>query len=293
MERAKFGCGMQSLKGLRDWIGEKEETVDHVTIPMVHRLAATLDRDDPMPCMGDPLPYGWHLVLFPRVAPDSQLGRDGHPERGDFLPPIPLPRRMGAGRRMVFREPVRVGDALRRVSTIADVEVKEGRSGPLVLVTVSMEIHSPRGLSIHEEQQIIYRTEADPSAPPPPPQPAPGRAVWHRSVVPHATMVFRFSALSFNAHRIHYDHLYATGTEGYPGVVVPGNLHTVLVMELARTCAAQPVRFRSASWRNVRPLYVGRKITLCGEPAADGKSAKLWVMDDDDALSLAMTAELE
>lgn len=284
---------MQNLEQLKDWIGQRETGVDYVTIPQVHRLAATLDRDDPMPRVGDPLPYGWHLILFPRVARDSQLGKDGHPERGEFLPPVPLPRRMGAGRKLLFLDEVRVGDELHRESTIAGIEIKQGRNGPLVLVTVGTDISSPRGLAIREEQQVIYRTEAAPGAPPPPLQPAPGQAVWNRSVLLHAAMAFRFSALSFNGHRIHYDYPYATGTEGYPGVVVPGNLHTVLVIELARASAARSLRFKSISWRNVSPVFVGKPVTLCGEPASDGKSAKLWVMDNRDALSLSMNAEFE
>ena len=137
----------QDLEHLKKWIGEKESAVDHVTIPAVHRLAATLDRDDPMPKMGDPLPYGWHLILFPRVVRHSQLGADGHPERGDFLPPVPLPRRMGAGRSIVFHDGLRVGDELRRDSTISRVEIKQGRAGPLVLVTVGTDISTSRGLA--------------------------------------------------------------------------------------------------------------------------------------------------
>lgn len=284
---------MQHLEQLKDWVGEREAAVDYVTIPAVQRLAATLDRDDPVPRMGDPLPFGWHLVLFPRVVRDSRLGVDGHPARGDFLPPVPLPRRMGAGRSIVFHDDIRVGDELTREATIAKVDIKQGRNGPLVLVTVATDIFTARGLAIHEEQQVIYRAEADPNAPPPAAQPAPGNAVWKRAAVPHAVMVFRFSALSFNGHRIHYDHPYATGVEGYPGVVVPGNLHTILMIELARQSAPQPPAFRSIAWRNVRPLFVGHPIALCGEPAADGKSAKLWVMDENDALSLSMTAEFQ
>jgi 3-methylfumaryl-CoA hydratase len=160
----------------------------------------------------------------------------------------------------------------------------------LVLVTVGTDIHSPRGLAIREEQQVIYRPAADPSAAPAPPQPAPGDAKWRRAVVPHPAMVFRFSALSFNGHRIHYDHPYATKVEGYPGVVVPGNLPTVLAIELGRT---HGLRYKSMAWRNVRPLYLGQPITLCAEPSVDGKSAKLWVMDAADALALTMTAELQ
>src|SRR3990170_5696663 len=149
---------------LRDWIGRTESQVDQVTIPAVHRLAATLDRTDPMPRCGDPLPPGWHSILFPRVVRQSEIGADGHPERGDFLPPVPLPRRMFAGRRTTFHAPLYVGDEVRRESVIHSVTPKQGRTGQMVFVTVKMKIHGPRGLAITEEQDIVYREEPDANA---------------------------------------------------------------------------------------------------------------------------------
>jgi 3-methylfumaryl-CoA hydratase len=283
---------MHELEKLREWVGRRESAVDEVTRPLVHRMAATLDRDDPMPKTGDVLPYIWHLVLFPRVVRHSQIGPDGHPRRGDFLPPVPLPRRLFAGRRVTFHDDLRVGDEVRRDSFIKDVKIKSGRSGTMVLLTLGTEIFSPRGMAISEEHDVIYRPDPVPGTPPAPPQPAPGNPVWKKSIVPDPVMVFRFSALCFNGHRIHYDHPYVTGTEGYPGVVVPGSLHTTLAVELARERAGKPLRYKSMAWRNVRPLYAGRPITLCGEPAASGRSLKLWVMDADDALSLTIDAEL-
>lgn len=279
----------ESLEKLKDWIGQKEAAVDYVTIPAVHRLAATLDRDDPMPRAGDPLPIGWHAILFPRVVRHSQIGADGHPERGDFLPPVPLPRRMFAGKRTTFIEDLRVGDEVRRESTIEAVNIKQGRSGQMVFVTVKTNIASPRGLAVTEEQDIVYRAEPDPNAPPPPPQAAPATAVWKNTVTPDPVMLFRYSALTFNGHRIHYDHRYVTGTEGYPDLVMNGGLTTLLVYELARTRAATPVRTMSS--RNVRALFVNRPIHFGGEPAADGKSAKLWAADKDGALALTAEAQ--
>ncbi len=283
---------MQDLEQLKQWIGRSESAVDYVTVPAIHRLAATLDRDDPIPKVGDPLPYGWHLILFPRVVRHSQLGADGHPERGDFLPPVPLPRRLFAGRRVRFYDMLRIGDEVQRVSTIKDVSIKQGRAGKLVLVSLTTEISSFRGLAIKEEHDIIYRPEPDPAAPPAPPQPAPGNPVWSRIVTPDPVMLFRFSALCFNGHRIHYDQPYVTGTEGYPGVVIPGSLHTLLAIETARANTSKSLRYHSIEWRNVRPLFVDRKISLCGEPASDGKSSKLWVLDDQNALALSVKTEL-
>jgi len=279
----------ESLDKLRDWIGETETAIDHVTVPAVHRLAATLDRDDPMPKIGDPLPVGWHAILFPRVVRHSQIGPDGHPQRGDFLPPVPLPRRMFAGKRTTFVADLRVGDEVHRMSTIKDVTVKQGRSGQMVFVTVKTDLSSPRGLAITEEQDIVYRGEPDPNAPPPPPQPAPASAAWKNTVTPDPVMLFRYSALTFNGHRIHYDWRYVTGTEGYPDLVMNGGLTTLLVYELARAHAATPIR--SMSSRNVRALFVNRPIRFGGEPAADGRSAKLWAADPDGALALTAEAQ--
>ena len=278
-----------SLENLKEWVGQKESDIDYVTIAAVKRLAATLDCDDEAVEPGDPLPIGWYSILFPRVVRHSQIGSDGHPKRGDFLPPVPLPRRMFAGKRTTFHAPLCVGDEVRRDSTIEDVTVKQGRTGQMVFVTVKTDITGPRGLSIIQEQDIVYRQEPDRDAPPPPPQPAPGTAVWKKIVTPDPVMLFRYSALTFNGHRIHYDHPYVTQTEGYPDLVMNGGLTTLLIHELARAHAASPLKFISS--RNVRPMFVNRAISLCGEPSADGKSAKLWAQDDTGALALSATAE--
>jgi len=279
----------QELEKLKEWIGQKESDVDYVTVPAVHRLGATLDRDDPMPRMGDPLPVGWHQILFPRVVRHSQIGADGHPQRGDFLPPVPLPRRMFAGKRTTFHANLQVGDAVRRDSVIQDVTVKQGRTGTMVFVTVKTDLTSPRGLAITEEQDIVYREPPAPGAPPQPPQPAPGKAVWTRTVTPDPVMLFRYSALTFNGHRIHYDKPYVTQVEGYPDLVMNGGLTTLLVFELARAHARTPMH-RITS-RNVRALFVNQPITLGGEPSANGKTAKLWALNPDGALALTAEAE--
>lgn len=278
-----------ALNALKQWIGRSESAIDYVTVPAVDRLAATLDRNDPFPKMGDPLPVGWHSILFPRVVRHSLIGPDGHPARGDFLPPVPLPRRMFAGKRTTFTAPLYIGDEVHRTSTIQNVTVKDGRSGRMVFVTVKTDIRNAKGVAISEEQDIVYRGEPEKNAPPPPPQPAPGQAVWQHQVTPDPVMLFRYSALTFNGHRIHYDHPYVTGVEGYPNLVMNGGLTTLLVYELARTHASTPIKFMSS--RNVRALFVGRTITICGEPSADNRTAKLWAQDDTGALALTAEAE--
>ncbi len=279
----------QDLEHLKQWIGQREADVDYVTVPSVQRLAATLDRDDAPPRIGDPLPIGWHSILFPRVVRHSQIGSDGHPARGDFLPPVPLPRRMFAGKRITFHADLHVGDEVRRESTIRAVTTKLGRTGQMVFVTVQTDIFSPRGLAIGEEQDIVYRADPDRNAPPPPPQAAPGDAVWKKTVIPDPVMLFRYSALTFNGHRIHYDLPYVTGTEGYPALVMNGGLTTLLAFELARANATTPLKHIAS--RNVRPLFVNRAIAVCGEPTPDGKQAKLWALDDTDAVALSAEAQ--
>ena len=198
----------QDLDRLAEWIGNRESDIDYVTVPSVHRLSCTLDRDDPRPKDGDPLPIGWHSILFPRVVRQSQIGPDGHPQRGDFLPPVPLPRRMFAGKRITFEGELRVGDEVKRESVIQSVTPKVGKSGQMVFVTVRTEISSPRGLAVVEEQDIVYREEPDPAAPKPAavPVPAPGTAVWKQVVTPDPVMLFRYSALTFlrNCYYNHY-----------------------------------------------------------------------------------------
>ena len=279
------------LDELKQWIGGRESAVDYITVPGVHRMAAMLDRDDPYPRIGDPFPIGWQQILFPRVVRHSQVGPDGHPQRGDFLPPIPLPRRMFAGKRVVFHSGLQVGDEVRRESVIENVELKQGRTGQMVFLTVRTDMHSPRGLAITEEQKIVYRDEPDRNAPPPPPQTAPAAAKWEKVITPDPVLLFRFSALTFNGHRIHYDLPYVTGVEGYPGLIVNGGLSTLLVFELAREHGPAPVvRFSS---RNVRPLFVNHPIHICGAPAADNRSAKLWVTNDEGELALTADAEFQ
>lgn len=279
----------QDLEALKKWIGTKESAIDYITAPMVHRVNAMLDRDDPFPKMGDRFPIGWHAFLFPRIARHSQVGADGHPERGDFLPPVPLPRRMFAGKRVWFHDDLLVGDEVRRESEIQNVEIKQGRTGEMVFVTVKTNMLSSRGLALTEEQKIVYREAPDPKAPPPSPQSAPVKPVWEKVIKPDPVLLFRFSALTFNGHRIHYDLPYVTKVEGYPGLIVNGGLSTLFLFELAREHGPSPIKLFSS--RNVKPLIVGSDLHICGAPSADKKSAKLWVTNHEGALALTADAE--
>ncbi len=280
----------QDLEKLKEWIGQKESDIDYVTVPAVHRLAATLDRADPMPKMGDPLPIGWHQILFPRVVRHSQVGADGHPERGDFLPPVPLPRRMFAGKRTTFHADLHVGDAVRRESVIKDVVIKQGQTGKMVFVTVKTEITGPRGNAITEEHDYVYREAAPGGTPPQPPRPAPGKAVWSRVVTPDPVLLFRYSALTFNGHRIHYDRDYVTKEEGYPGLVVHGPLIATLLADLLGAVWPGSALKRFA-FKAVRPLFHLHPFDLCAKPGDDGHVA-LWARDHQGMLAMQADAQI-
>jgi 3-methylfumaryl-CoA hydratase len=200
-----------NLQHLREWIGRTEQRADTATPVPVAAMSATLDRDDPEPLAGTELPPLWHWLYFLPLARASEIGPDGHPRRGGFLPPVDLPRRMFAGGRYEFHHPLQVGDAITRQSRIIDVSGKQGRSGALVFVTVRHEIANARGVAITEEHDIVYRDNPSADAPPAAPQPAPEGAEFSREIVADPVLLFRYSALTFNGHRIHYDRSYVTG----------------------------------------------------------------------------------
>lgn len=265
-----------------DWIGKTETRSDILTAGPLAALSATLDRDDPQPQPGDPLPLLWHWLFFLDRHRASELGPDGHARRGGLLPPIELPRRMWAGSRFEFHHPLRVGDQITRETRVIDIKEKKGRSGPLVFVVVRHEISNAAGLAIIEEHDIVYR-EHGPGAPA---QAAPANAAWERTVRADDVLLFRYSALTFNAHRIHYDRRYATEVEGYPGLVVHGPLIATLLMDLLRRHepAANVARF---SFRAVSPLFDTAPFVVCGKP--DGQTIVLWAKDATG--NLAMSAE--
>jgi 3-methylfumaryl-CoA hydratase len=277
------------INHLRQWIGRTEEAAETIAPEPLAGLSATLDRDDPQPEAGDEVPPAGHWLYFVARHRQSELGPDGHAERGGFLPPVDLPRRMWAGGRIEFLAPLRVGDQARRVSTIADVSRKEGRSGELVFVLVRHEIIGPDGPVINEEHDIVYRATADPAASPPKPKPAPAEAGWQRTIEPDPVLLFRYSALIFNGHRIHYDHRFTTGEEGYPGLIVHGPLIATLLMELCRRQTGR--RLSKFDYRAVSPLFDTAPFTVNGQPDDDGGSAELWAADGDG--NLAMTAQAE
>ena len=273
------------LAQLRGWEGRSETLHDEITAAPVRNLSATLDRDDPAPAAGTELPPLWHWLYFLPSARQSEIGPDGHPRRGGFLPPVPLPRRMWAGGRLQWHAPLRVGDKVQRTSRIASVTHKSGRTGDLVFVLVRHEVGNANGVALTEEHDIVYRAAAQPGDPVPPPQAAPADAVWSREIVPDDVLLFRYSALTFNGHRIHYDRKYVTEVEGYPGLIVHGPLIATLLADLARR-QQSGAQFRSFSFKAVRPTFDLHPFRVCGEPAADGKSAALWAQDHEGWLTM-------
>ena len=306
---------------LSDWIGRTESSADKVTAVPLAALSATLDRDDPPPVPGDRVPLLWHWLYFLPVHKQSDLGADGHARLGGFLPPVPLTRRMYAGGRVEVRHPLRVGDAIERVSRIEDVREKEGRSGPLVFVKVRHHITTPDGLALIEDHDIVYAAGGSaPSAGPDARRAAdssrqsavgsPGRpaaastaavvkatqhggldAAWKREIRPDDVLLFRYSALTFNGYRIHYDRRFATEVQGYPGLVVHAPLVATLLADLLRRNLGE-TNVSAFSFRAIRPLFDGHPFIVCGRPSDDGKSASLWAQDWNGVVAFEATATL-
>lgn len=273
-----------------DWIGRRETRADHVTATPIAALAATLDRHDPPPADGDPLPPLWHWLYFLPLYRQSDVGPDGHARRGGFMPPIPLPRRMWAGSRFTFAAPLHVGEAITRESRIVDVRTKEGRSGPLVFVVVRHEVANAQGVAIVEEHDVVYRAAAQPRERASDAPRAPTGPTWSREIRPDPVLLFRYSALTFNGHRIHYDRTYVTQTEGYPGLVVHGPLIATLLIELLRRHRSH-ARLAAFTFRAVSVLFDTAPFSVNGRAVGE-TSVRLWAVRTAGGLAMDATATL-
>lgn len=268
---------------LEQWVGHTQELTEIVDPATMNRMAMTLDREPTLE-PGAPVPPLWHFVSFIETVPARRLGPDGHPQRGGFLPPVALPRRMWAGSRIRFGAPLPVGAVATKTSTIRSVTAKEGATGSLCFVTVHHLTTVDGTVCIDEEQDIVYRDDPDPDAPVRSPKPAPSTADTTRTVTPTPTLLFRYSALMFNGHRIHYDRDYASATEGYGGLVVQGPLTATFLADLATEHGETLETF---SFRGLSPLLDTAPFTIQRSDTDDG--ASLWAADP--AGGLAMTAE--
>ncbi len=283
----------EQVAHLQSWTGKTESMHDLIAPQPVAGLSATLDRADAAPQAGDALPPLWHWMNFLPMVRQSLLGPDGHPARGGFLPPVPLPRRMWAGGRLHWNteNPIRIGQDLERISRIASVDHKVGRSGELLFVLVQHEYRNANGMALTEEHDIVYRAAAQASDPAPKPTAADKNALWTREINADPVMLFRYSALTANGHRIHYDRSYVTQEEGYPGLIVHGPLIATLLIDLLRRNMPDAV-ITDFSFKAIRPTFDLHPFTVLGQPSEDGKTIQLWAHDHEGWLTMQGTAKV-
>jgi len=271
------------------WIG-REQRMTQVLNPFPARALAALFDHPRLPEAGDALPVAWHWLYFLETPGTAGTGPDGHPGKGSFLPPIPLPRRMWAAGGLKPSAPLRLGEPAERMSSIRAVEHKRGRSGELFFVTIEHDVRQRGILCIHEEQTLVYRAMPTGGSPMPPGESASAAADWSRTVTIDPVLLFRFSALTYNAHRIHYDRDYATGTEGYPGLVVHGPLLVLLLLDLVREHDSE-ARIRSFRFRAVRPTFDRGSLSLRGR--REGPLMTLWSADGENTVGMSASANLD
>lgn len=276
----------QPSPDLQDWIGKSETATDLLRAQPARFMQATLDRA-PSLSDGDSVPPLWHWLYFLDARPTSELGRDAHPRKGGFLPPVDLPRRMWAGGRFRFHGPLVLGQEAGKCSTIRSVVEKQGRSGRLCFVTVEHELSQNGQLAVTEEHDIVYRDDPAPGDPVPEPAKAPAEAEISEIITPSEVMLFRYSALTFNGHRIHYDADYARKVEGYDGLVFHGPLTATLLVDLA--CRLHRQVPKTFAFRGTAPLAGMAPFQI--EAASTDRGLALWAKRHDGALAMTATAE--
>ena len=282
-----------SIDELKTHIGRRLAATDVIHAGPANLLRQALGRADAELRPGDALPPAWiGLYFLPRLGPD-ELRPDGSPRDAGVVPAMPLPRRMFAGESVRFHRPLRIGDAVRRETELADLSVKHGGTGTLVFATVTSRVFGPDGLALEEERRTVFREEAKPGEGNRAPrrEAAPADVPWRRAVTPDPVLLFRYSALTFNSHRIHYDRAWAMETEGYPGLVVHGPLTTTLLIDFARDC--NPGRaLRSYTTQARAPLFDMAPFELRGRPTADGRGAQLWAVTPEGTIAMSADVEL-
>ena len=274
-----------------EWIGRSESSTDFLTLAPLRGLAATLNKEKLGFSPGDKIPSLWHWLYFLDPAKQSNLAIDGHAERGDFLPPIPLPGRMWAGSRFEFQKPLHAGEEIQRKSTIKSITIKEGRSGQLAFVTVCHEIGKEGEIAISEEHDIVYRNHAKPNKIAPSGNIAPVESDYSKTVVPDSILLFRYSALTFNGHRIHYDREYVTNEEGYPGLIVHGPLLATFISDLIseQVPGKNLTRFE---FKAMNPVFDLNAFHVCGVNPNQNGQLELWIKDHADVLCMKASATL-
>ncbi|MBS0241215.1 MAG: MaoC family dehydratase N-terminal domain-containing protein [Proteobacteria bacterium] len=279
-------------EGLRRHIGAKMTEYDVATAAPLAMIKATFDREESAPGEGEAIPQGWHIGYFLSMAPQAVLAPDGLPMgTGGVLPKMPLPRRMYAGCRMTFHGDIRVGDKLTRETTLSDLTVRQGSTGALIFTTQTRNVSTPRGLAISEEYDSAFREEVKEGAKSgiPKREEVPAGLPWRRTVKTDPVSLFRFSAITFNPHRIHYDKPYAMGVEGYPGLVVHGPYSQHCLMDFVRD-NSRGRRFQTFAMRARAPLFENDPFELVGRPTADGKGAEAWALTPQGTIAMQVTA---
>jgi 3-methylfumaryl-CoA hydratase len=280
------------LESLKRHLGRRQSAGDVVTATPANLLRLTFGRPDPEFHEGDALPPGWTILYFlPRFLP-GELRADGAPADTGVVPAMPLPRRMFAGQTFRFHRPIRIGQALTQETELTDISVKRGGTGTLVFTTVVSRISGPDGLAVEDERRGVFREEVREGERNQAPRrdPAPGDVAWRRTIVPEPVLLFRFSALTFNSHRIHYDHRWAMEREGYPALVVHGPLTSTLLLDFARD--HNPHRtFRSYTTQARAPLFEGAPFELRGRPTPTG--CELWAVTPEGTVAMSAQAEFE
>lgn len=278
--------------GLKQHIGRRAVSTDVVTPGPANLLRFSLGRPEPELRPGDALPPGWLCLYFlPKFRQDG-LRADGSPLDAGVVPPMPLPRRMFAGERLRFHGPIRIGDELRRETELVDLAMKPGGTGMLVFATVLSRVYTAQGLALEEERRTVFREEikAGERNQAPRREDAPADVPWRRRVDPDPILLFRFSALTFNSHRIHYDRPWAMDAEGYPGLVVHGPLTSTLLVDFARD--HNPGRaFLTYTTQARAPLFDTAPFELRGRPTADGRGAELWAVTPGGTVAMSAQAE--
>ncbi|HXG52879.1 MAG TPA: MaoC family dehydratase N-terminal domain-containing protein [candidate division Zixibacteria bacterium] len=279
----------EPLEAFKRYIGKSETAADVVTASAMSKIAAALDVEEPPLEKGAPIPPGWYGAFFPALHRRSRMRPDGQAAGGGIVPPIPLPRRRLGGTRATFHAPLRIGDEITRVTEIADIRIDENEDGAAVTVVERNRISNGLGLAVVEERDLVFLSESRAEKSPPLAVEIPGRPAWTRTVEPDPVLLFRFSAIRFNSHRIHYDRGYTTGTEKLPGLVVQGTLVSQLLIEMCR--AELPGReMRSFAYRSVRQIYDTGNFTIAGLPREGGREAVLWAVDPEGRPAMTATA---
>jgi 3-methylfumaryl-CoA hydratase len=279
------------LSAVRAQLGKTVVEHDVATAAPLRGMVVTFDRDEIAPDDGEPIAPGWHLAYFPEPSRRSELGIDGLPLARGMLPAMPLPRRMYAGAKLTFHAPILVGDRLTRETAFTDVQLREGSTGTLILATQTRRFHTPRGLALTDEQHTVFREAVPQGAQSgmPKREAPPADTIWHRTITPDPVSLFRYSALTFNPHRIHYDRPYAMGVEGYPGLVVHGPFSQQCLLDLLRDHVGAD-SIAEFAMRARAPLFDVAPFTLVGRRT--GQTAELWAVTPDGTIAMQVVATL-